>query len=80
MGEEKENGCDKPVGFLEEDNGNKSQMRLMSMMAFIASIGFGVMAIRIPDNPNAIYVFLGFLIAAFVPKALQKFAEQKIEK
>jgi hypothetical protein len=65
-----------PSGFLQEDNGNNSSMRLMSFLALTAAAGFGYLAILKPDNQNAIYVFFGFLIAAFAPKAIQKFAEQ----
>lgn len=31
-----------------------------------------------PRDPQAIYLIYGFLIAAFAPKAIQKFAEQKL--
>jgi hypothetical protein len=31
-----------------------------------------------PRDPQAIYLIYGFLLAAFAPKAIQKFAEQKL--
>lgn len=31
-----------------------------------------------PRDPQAIYLIYGFLVAAFAPKAIQKFAEQKL--
>ncbi len=31
-----------------------------------------------PRDPQSIYLIYGFLIAAFAPKAIQKFAEQKL--
>ena len=62
------------------DNGNKSSMRLFCFLSLLASFFFGFMAIRLPDNANAIYVYLGFLVGAFAPKAVQKFAEQKMGK
>ena len=66
-------------GFLEDHQGNASSMRLMSVVALIASIAFGVLSIVGParDNPNALYITTAFLIAAFAPKALQKFAEAR---
>jgi hypothetical protein len=69
------------AGFLEEDNGNKSSMRLMSMIALIASIVFGGITITsdLPKDTESkqagMYITFGFLLAAFAPKALQKFAE-----
>lgn len=69
-----------PVGFLEEKSGVKSSMRLMSMIALIASIGFGIATIRVlpsdsESKQEGMYITFGFLLAAFAPKALQKFAE-----
>lgn len=69
------------AGFFEEDNGSKSSMRLMSIIALVAAIVFG--SITITKNTNSrndteIYITFGFLIAAFAPKALQKFAESKL--
>ncbi len=69
------------AGFLEEDNGNRSTMRLMSVLALFAAVAFGVMTITRSDvnkDDTGIYVTFGFLISAFAPKALQKFAEQKL--
>lgn len=31
-----------------------------------------------PRDPETLYIIFGFLIAAFAPKAVQKFAEQKL--
>ena len=69
------------VGFFEDDKGNLSSMRLMSFIALIAAIIFGVLTILIKDvnSGNGIYITFGFLLAAFAPKALQKFAEIKIK-
>ena len=52
-------------------------MRLMSVVALIASIAFGFLSLLGPakDDPNALYITTAFLVAAFAPKALQKFAE-----
>ena len=67
------------TGFLQEDNGNNSSIRLMSFVALIASIVFGLISILHKDaSVNGLYITFGFLLAAFAPKALQKFAEKRI--
>ncbi len=57
-------------------------MRLMSFIALFAAIGFGVVTIdrssQNKDNNTGIYITFSFLLAAFAPKALQKFAEEKL--
>ena len=71
----------KKARLFEEDNGNISSIRLMSFVALIAAIIFGFLTILIKDvnANNGIYITFGFLLAAFAPKALQKFAETKIK-
>jgi hypothetical protein len=52
----------------------------MSVIALLASICFGLLAIVHPaakDGVNGLYITIAFLLAAFAPKALQKFAEAK---
>ena len=69
-------------GYLEDHNGQPSSMRLMSMIALIASIVFGFIALLHPgvsNEANALYIPTLFLIAAFAPKALQKFAESRFQ-
>ncbi len=74
-------------GFFAEDNGTKSSMRLMCFTSLIAAIVFGTLTINIssmksdkdavrPDTSTGIYITFSFLLGAFAPKALQKFAEQ----
>ena len=66
-------------GILSDDSGAPSSMRLMSMIALFTSIGFGWVTItKDLISYNGIYITIGFLLAAFAPKALQKFAEVKI--
>ena len=68
------------TGFLEDHQGNASSMRLMSITALVASIGFGLISVLHPaarDDANGLYITMAFLLAAFAPKALQKFAEAK---
>ncbi len=80
----------KKSGFLEEDSGARSSMRLMSMISLGASIMFGMMTLyaslndtskdaqKAGCNSNGIILTAMFLVGAFAPKAVQKFAEQKI--
>ena len=66
-------------GFLDDHNGQSSSMRLMSFVALLMAFAFGLIAALHPtaNDANALYLSIGFLIAAFAPKALQKFAEAK---
>jgi hypothetical protein len=74
-----------PAGFFSEDNGNKSAMRLMSFMALLAAILFGLITVVQCGAGEGdggvtpgVWITLVFLLAAFAPKALQKFAEEKL--
>ncbi|MCP4659910.1 MAG: DUF418 domain-containing protein [bacterium] len=66
-------------GFFEEDNGNRSAIRLMSFGALVSAVIFGILTILIAnvDTQSGILITFGFLLAAFAPKAFQKFAETK---
>ena len=71
---------DQKKRYLEDNVGNPSSMRLMSMVALISSIAFGLITVlnkAADSNGNGLYITIAFLIAAFAPKALQKFAESK---
>lgn len=73
----------KRAGFFEEDNGSLSSMRLMSFVALVAAILFGALTLTIDTSTNngtGLYITLMFLVSAFAPKAVQKFAEQKINE
>ena len=61
--------------FLQEDNGHFSAMRAMSFIGLIAAIRFGAVTIT-SKNSDGKYVTTSFLVAAFAPKAVQKFAER----
>lgn len=61
--------------FLQEDTGKYSTMRAMSFIALIAAIVFGAMTIVNKDSEGR-YVTTIFLVSAFAPKAVQRFAEK----
>jgi hypothetical protein len=61
--------------FFQENNGQYSAMRAMSFMALIAAIAFGAITIT-SNNSDGKYITTSFLVAAFAPKAIQKFAER----
>jgi hypothetical protein len=64
--------------YLEDDNGNKSAIRAMSMMALVAAIVFGWLVVSgTGHDGDGIKVTFAFLVAAFAPKVVQKFAEGK---
>lgn len=59
----------------QEDNGKYSAMRAMSFIALITAIVFGAMTLTNDDSEGK-YLTTAFLVAAFAPKAVQKFAER----
>ncbi|MGB8691338.1 MAG: hypothetical protein WCD53_29005 [Microcoleus sp.] len=59
----------------QEDHGKYSTMRAMSFIALIAAIVFGAMTMTGKDSEGK-YITTAFLVAAFAPKAVQKFAER----
>ncbi|WP_228013514.1 hypothetical protein [Nostoc edaphicum] len=76
------------VNFFTDNQGNESSIRLMSFFALITAIIFGSLSLinaHKPSNTNSnssssdVNMTFIFLVAAFVPKALQKFAEIKGE-
>jgi hypothetical protein len=73
---------EKQVTLLTDDNGNPSTMRVMSWFSFIAAVATAIIIfMRPPDDAfTGLYVFTAFLLGAFVPKALQKFAETPLRK
>jgi hypothetical protein len=71
----------KAAGFLQEDNGNLSSMRLMCFMCVLAAIGFGLLNIWLVASGKAdgggVQLSLEFLLTGFGGKTVQKFAEKK---
>lgn len=64
--------------FFSDDEGNPSSMRLMSFLSLLTAIGLAFSMIMGWGKHNGnTELVLYFLIAAFVPKAVQKFAEKK---
>lgn len=61
--------------FLEDDNGNHSSMRLMSVIALVAAVLLAFIAV-LQESAMALDLVKLFLVAAFAPKAIQKFAEK----
>jgi hypothetical protein len=77
----------KPANFFQECDGTNSSMRLMCFTSLIAAIVFGALTLQLStkdtkdlkqDTSTGLYITFGFLISAFAPKAVQKFAEAKL--
>jgi hypothetical protein len=75
-----------PAGFFEESDGTRSSMRLMCFTALIAAVVFGLLSVLAAIGligagtlagigGEVVTITFGFLVAAFAPKAVQKFAE-----
>lgn len=65
-------------GWFTDDHGNPSSMRLMSMLALIVAAGLAcIEALGWGSGESKTELVLYFLVAAFAPKAVQKFAEIK---
>lgn len=67
------------VGMFQDDKGNTSSMRVMSCCSLLEAMILGAyIAVNPPADPSTgLYIFTAFLIAAFAPKAVQKFVETK---
>lgn len=64
--------------YLDDDSGNPSSMRLMSMLALIVAAGLAFVEVfEWGSAESKSELVLYFLVAAFAPKAVQKFAEGK---
>jgi hypothetical protein len=64
--------------FLEDDSGNRSLIRVMSVVSLIGAITFASLAI-LKNSAMAFDLAQLFLIAAFAPKTVQKFIENKTD-
>ena len=66
-------------GILNEEGGKPSTMRFMCIVSLFASVGFATITLLHPlasQGANGIWITFAFLLGAFAPKALQKFAER----
>jgi hypothetical protein len=89
-GNELDNTQSHKTGFLRDDNGNKSSMRLMSMLVFFLLVMIDYLVLERGYYKNQQYdwffvtFFIGvnlvFLVAAFFPKYLQKIIEMGAAK
>ena len=78
LGETKPNSSEHGKNFseiLQGNNGKYSTMRAMSFIALIAAIVFGAITIT-SNDPDGTEITIAFLVAAFAPKAIQRFAER----
>ena len=63
-------------GYLEEAPGQRSMMRVTSLLSFFAACGCAL-GTFMTSNPNGLWLTTMFLGGAFAPKTFQKFAELK---
>ena len=71
-----EDGMSNSTKFMTDGDGNPSSMRLMSMLALIvAAVLACVEVFGWGSGGGRTELVLYFLVAAFAPKAVQKFAE-----
>ena len=62
------------AGLFQDDDGNNSSMRLMSLISLLAAIGTAAADIAMNGNHQDLTVI--FMAGAFAPKVLQKVAEK----
>ena len=77
-GEKDQAGSREKKQLFSDDQGNPSSMRMMSMLALVVAAGLAAVEVfgwgSGEDNTELV---LYFLVAAFAPKAVQKFAETR---
>ena len=62
--------------YLKDHEAKPSTMRLMSFLAMLSAVGLSFVQ-YLGDSTGDPQIILYFLIAAFAPKAVQRFAEKK---
>lgn len=70
------------IGFFEEKEGQQSMMRLLSFLSFLVAVYIAIYSIMTKQpgviiDPTTMTYFGFFMVGAFVPKSVQKFAEEK---
>jgi len=61
----------------KDHTGKKSTMRIMCFVALLGALVFAYMTITGHGGADGSIITLQFLVAAFAPKAVQKFTELK---
>lgn len=64
-------------GYFTDSKGNPSSMRVNSHLSLWMAFVSGGLTLY-TNNPNGVWITTMFLVGAFAPKAVQKFAEMKI--
>ena len=62
--------------WLTDDEGNPSAIRFLSALAFLGAVGFAYVVATSEKGTEQLDLVLYFLVAAFAPKTVQKFAEK----
>ncbi len=77
MGELPQISSEPVTGLLTDDHGKRSMMRLMSFISILAAIAIGLITVLADQNQgnDGGLITGSFLLAAFAPKALQKYIE-----
>ena len=71
----------KDTKFLKDGNGKDSMMRLMSFLSLLFSFALTtIIATNNSFNYYSVAVIFIFVVAAFAPKVVQKFAESKLTR
>jgi len=62
----------------QDHTGKTSSMRVMSFIALLGGLFFGYTAIKL-NSDIGLYVFSVAMLAAFAPKAIQKYTEKYLD-
>jgi hypothetical protein len=69
------------IGYFEEEEGVKSSMRLMSFISLLTAIVISIISvINNQLDSNILILISSFIVGAFAPKSVQKFAENKVKQ
>ena len=66
------------TGFMTDDKGTPSSIRLMSLVSLLAGIFFGWLTLThgtASQGENGVYITTLFILGAFCPKVVQKYIE-----
>ena len=64
--------------YFTEETGKPSCMRLMSFISLLSAVAIAIMTINVVDaesKDEGLLLTYAFLVSAFAPKTVQKFAE-----